>query len=142
MRTTLCMVLFVVAVASAAEPLANLNNGSCSKPDVIAVGPQAQGFDSGRPSAALLSSQERSRRESEFLDIGRASLAPVLTSESTEDQCSWYKKIIYYPDNTYTFGTSCGSQVFFCNGLVGSGGPCRTPFFIVYYCDCIEEGEF
>ena len=139
MRLNLYVLLCVVAVASAAEPLANLSNDSCRKPNAIVAGLQAQGFASGQPSASFLSSQEMAQGESEFFDMGQASLAPVLASESAESQCMWYKRIIYYPDDTYTFGTACGSQIFFCDGLVGSGGPCRTPFFIVYYCDCIEE---
>jgi len=55
-----------------------------------------------------------------------------------KNDCFWYHRRVYYSDATYT--TSVSTKIWFCDGLVGSGGP-PTAYYIDQYCDCIEEGE-
>lgn len=50
-----------------------------------------------------------------------------------QESCSWYKRRSYFSDATYT--TQVGTRVWFCEGLVGTGGTV-TVYYIQEECDC------
>ena len=62
----------------------------------------------------------------------------TITEKTTDDYCFWWHRRVYYTDATYT--TSTGTRIWFCDGLVGQGGP-ATPYYQDFYCECFPEGE-
>jgi hypothetical protein len=105
------------------------------KSDAV-VSLQTQGFGTTQSSAALFEEITRGKSKSE---MGRALFTSQLASDNTSGQCLWYKSVTYYTDNTYT--TQCGGLMYLCEGLVGSTGPCRTPFYTIQTCECMEETQ-
>jgi hypothetical protein len=71
------------------------------------------------------------------LSYGSISFAGSAGSENDSTYCMWYHRRVYYTDATFT--TSTGQRVWFCDGLVGQGGP-ATPYYQDFYCDCDPEG--
>jgi hypothetical protein len=126
MRTTFCILAFLIAgVATAVEPPEAVHkNDSCKAAGVA------------NTSESPIDFWGIKQRE---LDNGRrAPFKPISMSEGSDDFCYTYKIIRYYTDASYT--DQCGSLFFLCEGLVGSGGPCRTQFYTVEErCECNEE---
>lgn len=54
-----------------------------------------------------------------------------------KQSCFWYKRRLYYSDATLT--TQVGTRVWFCDGLIGSGGTI-TNYWVQEECDCEVEG--
>jgi len=128
MRVTVCLLfLLVITAAVEAEPLAPGavgKNGSC-KAGIVK-----------EASGSSLSFGEVISREPKLGRVG-APFSPNFASESSTGQCTWYQIIRYYTDATYA--QQCGMQFFYCDGLVGSAGLCRTQFSTIQTCECWEE---
>jgi hypothetical protein len=124
MRVTFCMlVLLVVAVATAANPLALgaiRHNTSCKAGSVR------------NASESLLPFREVLGQEQEFGRV-RAPFTSIHASDAAEGPCFWYQITRYYTDASYS--QQCGMLIYYCDGLVGSGGLCRTQFFTIETCD-------
>jgi hypothetical protein len=70
------------------------------------------------------------------LSYASISFAKPEPAKEQTSNCLWYRRTTYYSDASLT--TVVGTQVFFCDGNVGTSGTV-TQFSTFVTCECIEE---